>query len=145
MDIRFVRLNEKAREPLRATTRSAGYDLCACLREGVAVTSGEVVIVGTGIAIEIPDGMFGMVCSRSGLAAKYGLVILNSPGIIDSDYRGEIKCIVINHSKTPFIIEGGMRIAQLIILRHCSPSWTEASDITESKRGEGGIGSTGLN
>jgi dUTP pyrophosphatase len=103
-----------------------------------------IAIIDTGIALEIPSGFFGMVCSRSGLAAQHGLAVLNSPGIIDSDYRGAIKCILINHSGVPFIIGDGMRIAQLIIVQSHDISWTRTEDIAKSERGTNGIGSTGL-
>ena len=85
-----------------------------------------------------------MICTRSGLAAKNGVVILNSPGIIDSDYRGELKLIVFNHSETPFVIEDGMRVAQLIIVPFEKVEWIQVAQLSESVRGEGGIGSTGV-
>jgi dUTP pyrophosphatase len=96
------------------------------------------------MGIEIPPNFFGMVCSRSGLALKYGVVVLNAPGVIDSDYRGEIRCIMINHSKNPFVVENEMRIAQLVVLPFQTIEMLETHHLTETKRGQGGFGSTGV-
>ncbi|GHT88659.1 deoxyuridine 5'-triphosphate nucleotidohydrolase [Alphaproteobacteria bacterium] len=143
MIIKFYRLNSAVQVPIRGTEESAGYDLSACLDENFCLKPHEISIIGTGLALEIPSGFFGMICPRSGLAAKHGISILNAPGIIDSDYRGEIKCILINFSENEFVIEDKMRIAQLIICKHENCSFLEKS-LNNSERGENGFGSTGL-
>ncbi|MDR0630450.1 MAG: dUTP diphosphatase [Holosporales bacterium] len=143
MNIKFIKLNEKAKAPEYTTKHSAGCDLRACITNKVIINPNEITVIGTGILIEIPEEFFGMVCSRSGLAAKNGITILNSPGIIDSDYRGEIKCIMMNYSKTPFVIENGMRIAQLIIVPYKKGIWLETTELQRSDRGTNGLGSTG--
>lgn len=104
---------------------------------------GAVALVPTGLTIELPTGTEGQVRPRSGLAAKHGITVLNSPGTIDSDYRGEVKVILINHSKTPFAIERGERIAQLVVARYESVEFVPASELTDTSRGSGGFGSTG--
>ncbi|MDR1034878.1 MAG: dUTP diphosphatase [Holosporales bacterium] len=144
MKIKFIKYKNNAVLPAHATEYSAGCDLRACLERGRVVASAEIAVIDTGIGIEIPNGFCGMVCSRSGIAMKYGIVVLNSPGIIDSDYRGEIRCIMINHSSNPFIIEDGMRIAQMIIVPFQSIEWIHGSELSESGRGSGGFGSTGI-
>jgi dUTP pyrophosphatase len=144
MNINFIKTRKDAITPSRATQGSAGYDLYACIDEDIAINAGEIAVIDTGVAIEIPEEMFGMICPRSGLAAKHGISVLNSPGIIDSDYRGELKCILINSSKTRFTIENKMRIAQLIIAQYNKIIWIESDRIADSERGIGGIGSTGL-
>jgi dUTP pyrophosphatase len=144
MNINFYKLNKNAKVPYCGTDHSAGYDLRACISENYNLKAGDFGVIGTGLAIEIPGGFFGMVCPRSGLAAKNGITVLNSPGIVDSDYRGEVKCILINLSQEDFIIENEMRIAQLIICKHEEISWIEYGNLSISKRGEKGLGSTGV-
>ena len=144
MIINYKRLNENACEPICCSDYSAGADLCACLEENVEIHPGEVQVIPTGIACEIPNNFFGMVCSRSGLAAKNSVVVLNAPGIIDSDYRGEIKLILINHSSKSFTIENGMRLAQLIIVPCEKVLWQESEELTSTHRDAGGLGSTGI-
>ncbi|MDR1476081.1 MAG: dUTP diphosphatase [Holosporales bacterium] len=143
IEIKFIKIKTWASLPSYATEYSAGCDLTACLANTMTVAPTEIVAVDTGIGVEIPRGFFGMVCSRSGLSLKYGIVVLNSPGIIDSDYRGEIRCIMTNHSSNPFDIENGMRIAQMIIIPFQQVNWTETSVLSESERGACGFGSTG--
>jgi dUTP pyrophosphatase len=144
MNINFIKIYKNAMTPSCATPGSAGYDLYSCLDDDVVIDAGEIAMINTGIAVEIPEGMFGMVCSRSGLAAKYGISVLNSPGIVDADYRGQLKCILINNSRTRFVVEKEMRIAQLVIAKCNQVTWVESDKITDTKRGAGGIGSTGL-
>ena len=144
MKINFKKLLEKAEIPVYGTEYSAGADLKACIEKDVVISAGETVIIPTGLACEIPQGFFGMVCSRSGLAAKKGVVVLNSPGIIDADYRGELKLIMINHSDKDFVVENGMRLAQIIIVPFQKVEWTEVNELSDSTRGLGGIGSTGI-
>ncbi|HNV68286.1 MAG TPA: dUTP diphosphatase [Candidatus Ozemobacteraceae bacterium] len=127
--------------PARATTGASGYDLCASVKGEIG--PGKVVAVPTGIKIEIPAGYEGQVRPRSGLAAKHGVTVLNAPGTIDSDYRGEVKVILINHGEEPFRYEPGMRIAQLVFAKVQEAEFTVVDQIVDSARGEGGFGSTG--
>ena len=144
MDIKFFKFNRNAELPYHGSKDSAGYDLRACLSQDVTIKPGEFKLIETGVGIEIPTGYFGMVCPRSGLAIKHGITVLNSPGIVDSDYRGELKCILINHSKRDFIVEDKMRIVQIIICKYEDINWVETQKIAKSSRGEGGFGSTGI-
>lgn len=143
--VRIKKLHDNARIPQYATSHSAGVDLSACLSENIVLKSGESKIVPCGIAIALPDGFEAQVRPRSGLAAKNLVTVLNSPGTIDADYRGEVKVILINHSKVDFEIENGMRIAQMIIAKHESAEFvvTDFSE-AETERGTGGFGSTGV-
>ena len=129
--------------PSYATEQSAGMDLCAAIDAPLTLAPGQTAMVATGLAIALPAGFEAQVRPRSGLAAKNGVTVLNSPGTIDADYRGEIKAILINHSQTPFVIERGMRIAQMVIARHATVTWTEVASLDETTRGAGGFGSTG--
>lgn len=129
--------------PAYATEQSAGMDLCAAIVEPLTIQPGQTAMVPTGLAIALPAGFEAQIRPRSGLAAKNDVTVLNSPGTIDADYRGEIKVILINHSQTPFIIEHGMRIAQMIVARHSTVQWNEVSELSETGRGAGGFGSTG--
>lgn len=129
--------------PLYGSSESAGADLKACLDQSLTVPPGERVLIPTGISLEIPQGYEGQIRPRSGLAWKKGISMVNSPGTIDSDYRGEIKIILINHGKEDFIVEPAMRIAQLVIcpVHQAEFSWVET--IGNTDRGAGGFGSTG--
>ncbi len=129
--------------PHYATSQSAGMDLSAAIDEPIIVKSGQVQIVPTGIAIALPAGMEAQVRPRSGLAAKNSVTVLNSPGTIDADYRGEIKAILINHSQEDFTITPGMRIAQMVIAKYEQVQLEEATSLDETDRGAGGFGSTG--
>ncbi len=131
------------RLPTYETSLSAGMDLSAALEEAIELDSGERALVPTGLAIALPPGFEAQIRPRSGLALKYGVTVLNTPGTIDADYRGEIKVILINHGKEPFVIERGMRIAQMVIERHETISWDIVENLEESARGESGFGSTG--
>lgn len=131
------------RLPTYATPLSAGMDLSAALEEAIELDSGERALVPTGLAIALPAGYEAQIRPRSGLALKHGVTVLNTPGTIDADYRGEIKVILINHGKDPFIIERGMRIAQMVVERHETIDWDIVENLEESERGEGGFGSTG--
>ena len=143
--VRIMQLNHAADLPLPhyATSQSAGMDLCAAIDAPMVLEPGVPAIVPTGLAIALPAGFEAQVRPRSGLAAKNGVTVLNSPGTIDADYRGEIKAILINLSKMPFTIERGMRIAQMIVARHSTVSWEQADTLDETSRGAGGFGSTG--
>ncbi len=130
--------------PTYATTQSAGMDLTAALDEALELDSGDRALIPTGLSIALPQGFEAQIRPRSGLAINHGVTVLNTPGTIDADYRGEIKVILINHGKEPFTVQRGMRIAQMVVERYTHVNWktvTELSDDTE--RGEGGFGSTG--
>lgn len=129
--------------PKYATTASAGVDLRANTDLPLVLGSLERAIVETGLFMELPIGYEAQVRPRSGLAAKHGVSILNSPGTIDADYRGEIKVIMVNLSKDDFTINPGERIAQLVIARHEQAEWVEVKDLEITERGAGGFGSTG--
>jgi dUTP pyrophosphatase len=129
--------------PQYETTGSAGMDLRAHLEEAVTLGPLDRAMIPTGLFIELPQGFEAQIRPRSGMAAKRGLTVLNSPGTIDSDYRGEIKCIVVNLSNTPQTIEPGERIAQMVIARYEQITWQPTSQLSESSRGAGGFGSTG--
>jgi dUTP pyrophosphatase len=125
------------------TEGSAGMDIRAAINDPIIIKKGEVVVVPTNLSVEIPFGYEIQVRPRSGLAAKHGIGILNSPGTIDSDYRGEIKIILINFGKEDFTIQKGERIAQLIVSRVFRADFLEENSLNESKRGTGGFGHTG--
>ncbi len=129
--------------PLYTTKGSAGMDVRAAVEDEVILKAGEVDLIPTNLVVEIPEGFEIQVRPRSGLAVKYGIGILNSPGTIDSDYRGEVKIIMMNFSKEDFIIKRGDRIAQLILSKVYRADLEENSDLEKTKRGEGGFGHTG--
>jgi len=130
--------------PAYETIASAGMDLRANLEDKVVLSPLDRVIVKTGLFIELPVGYEAQVRPRSGLAAKKGITVLNAPGTIDADYRGEIGVILVNLSKEAFVINDGERIAQLVIAKHERAEWQEVEVLGESDRGEGGFGSTGV-
>jgi dUTP pyrophosphatase len=129
--------------PEYATDGSAGMDLRANLTEDQHIQPGERVMVSTGIFIELPDGYEAQIRPRSGLAIRQGITCLNSPGTIDSDYRGEIKVILINHSREEQVIHHGDRIAQMVVQQFERVKWKEVKKVNETKRNEGGFGHTG--
>jgi dUTP pyrophosphatase len=129
--------------PAYETIASAGMDLHAHISASVILKPLERTIVKTGLFIELPVGFEAQVRPRSGLAAKHGLTVLNSPGTVDADYRGEIGVILVNLSSVDFKIEDGERIAQLVIAKHERAQWVEVQELNETSRGEGGFGSTG--
>jgi dUTP pyrophosphatase len=142
MILRFSRLSESARPPARAHAGDAGYDLHAS--EAVTIAPGRRANVGTGIAIEVPEGHAGLVLPRSGLAARHGITLPNAPGLIDSGYRGELRVLLLNADpEEPFEVEPGDRIAQLVIARVEAPELAEAESLEETTRGTAGFGSTG--
>ena len=130
--------------PNYETIASDGMDLRANILEPITLKSLERTIVKTGLFIELPIGYEAQVRPRSGLAAKKGITVLNSPGTVDADYRGEIGVILVNLSNEDFVIENGERIAQLIIAKHERAEWIEVQELSETSRGEGGFGSTGV-
>ena len=129
--------------PQYATALSAGMDLKANLSEPVTLAPLERAMIPTGLFIELPEGFEAQVRPRSGLAAKHGISVLNAPGTIDADYRGEVKVILVNVSKEPFTVNPGERIAQMVVARHEKVEWQETDQLGETARGEGGFGSTG--
>ncbi len=129
--------------PEYSTAFSAGLDLRADLEESLLLKPLERVLVPTGLYIELPAGFEAQIRPRSGLAVKHGVTVLNSPGTIDSDYRGEIKVILVNISSEEFIVNDGERICQMVINKHEQISWQDVNLLTESDRGEGGFGHTG--
>jgi dUTP pyrophosphatase len=133
----------KHKLPDYATLAAAGMDLRANLDQPVRLQSLERTLVPTGLFLEIPAGFEAQIRPRSGLAFKNGLTVLNSPGTIDADYRGEVKVILVNLSNEEFIINDGERVAQMVIARHEQAEWIEVEQLEESSRGEGGFGSTG--
>lgn len=131
--------------PRYETAFSAGMDIRAFIENNIILEPGERKLVSTGLYLELPSGYEAQVRSRSGLALKKGISVLNSPGTIDSDYRGEIAVILINHSTENFVIENGARVAQLVIAKHEKVVWDSTQEIKHSERGSGGFGSTGSN
>ncbi|MBS3968822.1 MAG: dUTP diphosphatase [Clostridia bacterium] len=129
--------------PKYMTPGSAGLDLYACITESIKVEPGSTALVSTGLAFEIPKGYEAQIRPRSGLALKWGITLLNSPGTIDSDYRGEIKIIIINHGRETFIINRGDRIAQMVFCPVATASLEVVNELSRSNRGEGGFGHTG--
>jgi dUTP pyrophosphatase len=130
--------------PAAASPGSSGFDLRAAVGEDLVIRPGERLLVPTGLVLEIPPGCEGQVRPRSGLALRHGLGVLNAPGTIDSDYRGEVAVILINLGESPFSLKRGDRIAQLVISRVETVEWEEAETLEESGRGAGGFGSTGV-
>jgi dUTP pyrophosphatase len=130
--------------PAYATPGSAGLDLCAAVDTDIVLAPGRHAPVPTGIALALPEGMEAQVRPRSGLALRHGVTVLNAPGTIDSDYRGEVTAILINHGAEPFRIARGMKIAQLVVAAHARVEWAETASLETTARGAGGFGSTGV-
>lgn len=141
--IRVKKLREKAMLPTYGSLEAAGADLYACLDEPAVIGPGETAWIPTGLSLEVPKGCAGLVYARSSLGAKRGLAPANKVGVIDSDYRGEIRVVLLNHSKQTQIVEHGERIAQFLITPVLTPAYIEVSELTETDRGAGGFGSTG--
>lgn len=131
--------------PSYATELSAGMDLLAAIEDDIIIQPGKRELVPTGIAIALPQGFEAQVRARSGLSLKHGLAVLNAPGTIDADYRGEIKVILINLGQEPVTLTRGMRCAQLVVASHSTVTWDVVSDLNETDRGHHGFGSTGTN
>ncbi len=143
MNIKIVNKSQHD-SPAYATSQSAGLDLRANLTESISLKPLERTLVKTGLFIELPKGYEAQVRPRSGLAYKKGITVLNSPGTIDADYRGEIGVILVNLSAEEFIIENGKRVAQMVIAKHEQANWVEVETLEVSERGTGGFGSTGV-
>lgn len=142
-DVKIKRLNEMAEIPSRGSEEAAGYDLYAAISEPITIMPHQTVKVGTGLSFELPKGTFGAIFPRSGLATKQGLRPANCIGVCDSDYRGEYIVAVHNDSDEPRWIEPGERIAQLVLLPYIPMTFEEVDELSDTKRGAGGFGSTG--
>ena len=143
MKVKVKKLDERAILPTYGSVGAAGADLYALADDEVTIAAGETVLIGTGLALEIPEGYVGLVYARSGLATKRGLAPANKVGVIDSDYRGELKVALYNQSSEAQTVAAGERIAQLVIAPYLTADYEEADELTDSKRGAGGFGSTG--
>jgi len=143
MNVQIINKSKHA-IPAYETEQSAGMDLRANINESITLKPLERAIVKTGLFIALPPGFEAQVRPRSGLAAKKGITVLNSPGTVDADYRGEIGVILVNLSKEDFVIQDGERVAQLVIAKHERVSWEEVDVLNETERGNGGFGSTGV-
>ncbi len=142
MNIKIKKLKDNAVVPTRGSKYAAGADLYSAEND-LYIEDRQTVMIGTGIAMEIPEGYVGLVYARSGLACKEGLAPANKVGVIDSDYRGEIKVALYNQSGQKKLVKKGERIAQIVIAPFLAPEFTEVSELDETDRGEGGFGSTG--
>ena len=141
--VRVKKLHPNAQLPTYGSEFAAGADLYACLEEAVTIQPGETFWVPTGIALEVPVGCAGLVYARSSLGAKRGLAPANKVGVVDSDYRGEVRVVLLNHSKEPQTIQPGERVAQFVIAPVLTPTYVEAEELDDTSRGAGGFGSTG--
>lgn len=141
--IKIKKLTDTAKTPTRGSEHAAGYDLYADVKEDVQIKPHETVKIGTGLAMEVPDGYFGAIFARSGLAAKEGLRPANCVGVCDSDYRGEYIVAIHNDSEETRTITAGERIAQLVVMPYLPVTFDEVAELTDTNRGEGGFGSTG--
>jgi dUTP pyrophosphatase len=146
MKIKIARLDSRSSDislPKYSTTGAAGMDLCAAVPERVVISPGKTVLIPTGFSIELPAGVEAQIRPRSGLAIKHNIGLLNAPGTIDSDYRGEIKVVLTNFGKKKFIVRRGDRIAQMVVARYVRARWKRVKGLNRSKRGAGGFGHTG--
>ena len=141
--IRVKKLDSRATLPTYGSAQAAGADLYACLDAPVTIGPGETAWVGTGIALEVPAGCAGLIYARSSLGTKRGLAPANKVGVVDSDDRGEIRVVLLNHGKVSQTIEHGERIAQFVITPVLTPAYEEVDELTDTQRGIGGFGSTG--
>ncbi len=142
-NIRVKKLHPGATLPTYGSTEAAGADLYACLDAPVTIQPGETAWIPTGLALEVPKGCAGLVYARSSLGAKRGLAPANKVGVIDSDYRGEIRVVLLNHGKQPQTVENGERVAQFLITPVVTPAYLEVEELSDTCRGTGGFGSTG--
>lgn len=141
--IRIKFLNENAKMPTYGSDEAAGADLYACINETVTILPGESAWIPTGIAMELPIGYVGLIFARSSMGVKRGLAPANKVGVIDSDYRGEIRVVLYNHSKEPQTIDPNERIAQIAVMPVITPGFILAEELNDTRRAEGGFGSTG--
>ncbi len=143
MEVGIKKLRDKARTPVYGSTYAAGADLYACLDEDEIIPAGGTAVIPTGIALELPVGCAGLIYARSGLATKQGLAPANKVGVVDCDYRGEVKVALHNHSAEERTVSCGDRIAQLVITPYITAVFNEKDELSSTVRGEGGFGSTG--
>ena len=144
MELKIKKLKENAKIPQRATNGSAGVDLYVCIAESVTLAPGQLTVIPTGIAIELPDNTCAaFLYARSGLGVKHGICLSNGVGVIDSDYRGEVCVGLCNVSDKPYVIEPFERVAQMVIAPVLTPDITEVDELSDTARGEGGFGSSG--
>lgn len=144
LSVKIKRLRKNAILPAYQTEYSAGMDLHACIDEPITLKPMERILIPTGLSIELPIGYESQIRARSGLSLKHGITMANGVGTIESDYRGEYGVVLFNISDKPFVVEPDMRIAQLVISRYEHVSWQEIDSLSQTKRGEGGFGSTGI-
>ena len=145
MSVKVAVINDgKHQLPQYSTPQSAGLDLRASLDVPVVLQPGERSLIPTGIKLALPRGMEAQVRPRSGLAYKHGVTVLNAPGTIDADYRGDIGVILVNHGEVAFTVEDGLRIAQIVLAKYEQVVWEEVRELTDTDRGGGGFGSTGI-
>ena len=143
LTVSFKRLSPAAILPEYATSGAAGMDLAAAIDEPIVIDPGAVTLVPCGFAMALPHGFEAQVRPRSGLAAKHGVTVLNTPGTIDSDYRGEVKVILINHGRQPFHVAPGMRVAQMVVAAVEQVAWAQTDTLPDTARADGGFGHTG--
>ena len=141
--VKVKKLSPNAQLPTYGSAEAAGADLYACLEAPVTILPGETAWIGTGVALEVPKGCAGLVYARSSMGVKRGLAPANKVGVIDSDYRGEIRVVLLNHGKEPQTVEHGERVAQFVITPVLTPAYEEAEELSNTSRGTGGFGSTG--
>ncbi len=142
-EIRVKKLSAKAMLPTYGSTEAAGADLYACLEQSVTIEPGETAWIPTGLALEVPKGCAGLIYARSSMGVKRGLAPANKVGVIDSDYRGEIRVVLLNHGKEPQTVAHGERVAQMLITPVLTPAYAEVEELNDTQRGQGGFGSTG--
>lgn len=143
LDVKIKKIKPNAILPKYQTNNSAGMDLHACIDEPIIIQPMQRLVIPTGLVIELPEGYESQIRARSGMALKHGIAMANGVGTIESDYRGEYGVLAINLSNEPFVIEPGMRIAQLVVSKYEHVIWRETNDLSETDRGDGGFGSTG--
>lgn len=141
--VNFKKLRQGAKTPVYGSSFAAGADLHACIEEEIVIESKKTEFIPTGIAMEIPEGLVGLIYARSGLACKSGIAPANKVGVIDSDYRGEVLVALYNHSNQSFTIKPGDRIAQMVLAPYIYGEYNEVEELDETQRGQGGFGSTG--
>ncbi len=142
LKVKIHKINNNAKLPKRMTEHAAGYDLYSCNEKDIVIKSGKVVLIPTGIALSLPAGYEAQIRPRSGLAIKHQIGVLNSPGTIDADYRGEIKIILFNFGENDFVVEHNTRIAQMVVSRHESINFVITDQLDDTDRGSGGFGHT---
>lgn len=143
VNIKFQKLKNSVNAPVKQTSGAGAFDIKACLDEAVTLEPGQRTAIPTGIAVEIPHGYILSVRPRSGLAIHHGITMINSPGTIDSDFRGEVKILLVNLGNEAYTVENGERVGQLILEKSIEANWEECEQLNETSRGEKGFGSTG--